>query len=313
VSYPGARIMPAGFQFPPPLRGRYWATYAQDTGSSKNQRGYNWLSVSRPKAGVTPAQAGADMDVIARLLAKQYPGTNARRLDSRDAGGERSWRSRRALVILLAVAAGSADEPASNSRTSRWHANLARQQRKSPSRRMGTPREAAWWRNFSPRACWCLWRRWLNWDSPCGETQGPARGDSARIPRDGEVGIDGHVLGVAGLPLIARAFCGLIRLGKVDAELEAVLREARQSCGRASRRHFRDVLVVLERAGPWCWLSGAGLLIASYLRLMHAGPASRRAMSSRSGPELAANRSILPRRNLRFMTICRPACDSCRR
>ena len=80
-NYTVAGVMPNGFQFPiggpaPSL----WKSLADDAvGKSPmtEQRGFDALSViGRLKPGVTEAQATADLGLIARNLARQYPNTN---------------------------------------------------------------------------------------------------------------------------------------------------------------------------------------------------------------------------------------------
>ncbi len=80
-AYTVAGVMPKGFQFPfenpaPVL----WTSLADDaTGDhpATQQRGFDELSlVGRLRPGVTAAQAGADLSVIAGNLARAYPDTN---------------------------------------------------------------------------------------------------------------------------------------------------------------------------------------------------------------------------------------------
>jgi len=74
-------VMPANFRFPvtAPKNG-IWTTLAVDdtpTGSPMANRGMHWLNaMGRLKPGVTVAQADGDMKAITARLAKQYPNTN---------------------------------------------------------------------------------------------------------------------------------------------------------------------------------------------------------------------------------------------
>ena len=78
--YAVAGVMPAGFAFPiqsPPCA--IWTSLADDAVDSEftNQRGASVLEViGRLKPGVPASQARADMEVIVRRLAVQYPDTN---------------------------------------------------------------------------------------------------------------------------------------------------------------------------------------------------------------------------------------------
>jgi putative ABC transport system permease protein len=78
--------MPASFRFPVTRpTNSIWVTSAFDDDPSEphpiiRQRGAHFLSViGRLKPGVTAAQASQDLELIARNLSKQYPNSNARR------------------------------------------------------------------------------------------------------------------------------------------------------------------------------------------------------------------------------------------
>jgi len=79
MSYIVAGVMPKGFQFPlegpPPA---LWMSIAEAAdGKKTGERGYDVLSaIGRLKPGVTVEQATADLSLIARDLARQYPDTN---------------------------------------------------------------------------------------------------------------------------------------------------------------------------------------------------------------------------------------------
>lgn len=80
-SYTVVGVMPKGFQFPlgnpsPAL----WKSVAEDADGEHpktEQRGFDVLGViGRLKPGVTPDQAKADLSLVARNVARQYPDTN---------------------------------------------------------------------------------------------------------------------------------------------------------------------------------------------------------------------------------------------
>src|SRR5438105_4022630 len=77
-------VMPAGFALPdryPPAQ--LWVTYSTDAEGDEpitGQRGAHLLSViGRLKPGISTKQGNADLDQIARALAKQYPDENGSR------------------------------------------------------------------------------------------------------------------------------------------------------------------------------------------------------------------------------------------
>src|SRR5712692_131521 len=80
-SYTVAGVAPKDFVFPiQPNAPELWTTLADDASGETpmtTQRGADMLEVvARLKPGVTPAQARAELNVIAGNLAAQYPGTN---------------------------------------------------------------------------------------------------------------------------------------------------------------------------------------------------------------------------------------------
>jgi len=81
-------VMPAGFRFPitAPKTG-VWTTLAVDdtpTGDGMTNRGMHWLNaMGRLKPGVTVAQADQEMKAIAARLTTQYPNTNTKHNSAR--------------------------------------------------------------------------------------------------------------------------------------------------------------------------------------------------------------------------------------
>ena len=81
-------VMPAGFRFPitAPKTG-VWTTLAVNdtpTGDAMTNRGMHWLNaMGRLKPGVTVAQADQEMKAIAARLTKQYPDTNTKHNSAR--------------------------------------------------------------------------------------------------------------------------------------------------------------------------------------------------------------------------------------
>ncbi len=77
--YTVAGVMPRGFQFPLESPGpALWVSLAdEEAGSASSQRGFDVLdAIGRLKPGVTPLQGKADLSLIAGQLARQYPDTN---------------------------------------------------------------------------------------------------------------------------------------------------------------------------------------------------------------------------------------------
>jgi len=100
----------------------------------------------------------------------------------------------------------------------------------------------------------------------------------AAVPRGGEIGVDGPVVlyVAAVLVLLALALSVLPMSALVPASLNTALREENRS-GTSSRgaRHVRRVLVVAEVAFAFMLLVGAGLLVASFVRILNVDPGFR--------------------------------------
>ncbi|HEX8944637.1 MAG TPA: ABC transporter permease [Gemmatimonadaceae bacterium] len=98
----------------------------------------------------------------------------------------------------------------------------------------------------------------------------------ADLPRLGEIGIDGRVLGFAALVAIVTGvgFGLLPALHVARSDISRLLRSGARGSTRGGNR-TRHVLVLLELALGMVLLVGAGLLLKSFERLMHVNPGFR--------------------------------------
>ncbi len=271
-------VMPAGFRFPPTFQGDLWTTCAIDTRNPKEERGYSWLSViARLKPSVTLVQARADMNVIARRLAQQYPASNARRTTIRVVPelDRIVGTARLPLFILLGVVAGVLLIACVNLANLSLARNVVRRKEIAVRSALGAGRER-------------LIRQLLTESillSLLGGLCGVALADMSTraliaivpraIPRAAEVGVDRHVLAFAlVLSIVTGLLFGLLpALESSRTNLVGSLKEAGQTSSEGSRhRRFRGALITAETALALVLLTGAGLLIASYLQLMRADP-----------------------------------------
>jgi putative ABC transport system permease protein len=93
------------------------------------------------------------------------------------------------------------------------------------------------------------------------------------VPRLGEVSLDGRVLAFSiVISLLVSLFIGVAPSGRVDrVPLATVLREGSQGAGsRKARRRLHQLLVAIQVALALTVLTGAGLMVRSFLRLSQA-------------------------------------------
>ncbi len=266
------------FRFPPTLDGDLWVTSAIDKGAPKVQRGYSWLNViARLKPGIAPAEAQADMNLIAHRLAKQYPETNAQRTSIRVMAEQERivGSSRRALMVLLGVAAGVLLIACVNLANMSLARNLARQREIAIRAALGAKRRSVVAQLLTESFLvsfigGCLGVALALWSTRTLLAMIPRA-----IPRAEEVGMDLHVLMFAAIVSVATGILfGLIPAWQISApKLETALKEGRQTISEGVRgRRFRNVLLAAETALAVVLLAAAGLLITSYLRLLRIDP-----------------------------------------
>ena len=105
-------VMPASFRFPitAPKTG-VWTTLAVDdtpTGDGITNRGMHWLNaMGRLKPGVTVAQADQDLKAIAARLTKQYPNTNTKHNSARvESELDAVLGDTKTLIVVILCAVG---------------------------------------------------------------------------------------------------------------------------------------------------------------------------------------------------------------
>jgi putative ABC transport system permease protein len=280
--YTIAGVMPSGFSFPivasPPT---LWTTLADDA-AGKNpmagQRGADMLDVvGRLKPGVSLSSAHAEMSVICRQLAAQYPDTNKafdaaiaqpllRHLvgDSRDA--LRVLFAAVGLVLLIACAnvAGLL---------------LARVSRRGPEIAVRTALGAGRGQivrqslveslllALSGGALGVMLATWIL-DAILPRVP-------AGLPRAEQISVDGAVLGFAvGCSILSGLLFGVLpawRMSRQDPAL-ALRDAARGVSGGRGHYSLQNWLVVAETAIGLVLLVGSGLLIRSFVQVLRVDP-----------------------------------------
>jgi putative ABC transport system permease protein len=264
-------VMPAGSAFDRSFT-ELWAPLAFEP---KNlTRNFHWLqAVARLNRGVSLEQARAEMDIIGAQIAKDYPDSNKGWGVTTDRFQDRvvNPQLRQSLYVLLAAVGSVLLIGCANL------ANLTLARGASRNREVAI-------RASLGAGRWRLVRQFLTESvllSCCGGVLGFALGYAMLaglrlmlppffLPREAAVQMDGRVL----LFTLAIALLTGIVFGAAPAwhaakpDLAAVMKESgRGTSSGMARRRLRSALVVSEVAIAFILLTGAGLLIRSFLSL----------------------------------------------
>lgn len=285
LSYTVAGVMPAGFNFPiqnpaPQL----WTTLADDAIDSTGdhpvteQRGAHFLgAVGRLKPGVTAEQAQADLTLIARNLAAQYPDTNAHflgafvkpQLEHLVGDTREPLRLIFAAVLFVLLIACANVAGLLLARASRRRSEIAIRSALGATRMQIV-------RQVMVEALFVAF---------CGGAAGLLlsmallrlllRFVPTNIPRLDSVGTDYRVLAFAiVISVVTGVLFGVLpalRISRLDPS--ASLRDAtRTSSAGRQQHHLHGALVVAETAIGLLLLVGSGLLIRSFVNVMHVDP-----------------------------------------
>ncbi len=283
TSYTVIGVAPQGFLFPvlnpaPAL----WTSLADDHNDDKDpltsQRGADMLSlVARLKPGVTIPQATADVSLIARNLASQYPDTNKRfssatvvpELENLVGDTRSALRVLFAAVTFLLLIACANVAGLMLTRASRRRSEIAVRSAMGASR-LQIVRQV-------------LVESLLL--AICGGVLGVVfsvlllnailRLVPQQLPRLHQVSVDGWVMAfAAGVSIVTGVLFGALpawRMSRMDPSM--ALREGTRTMttGRGQHR-THNILVVAETAIGLVLLVGAGLLIHSFVRVLNIDP-----------------------------------------
>ena len=283
TSYTVIGVAPQGFLFPvlnpaPAL----WTSLADDHNDDKDpltsQRGADMLSlVARLKPGVTIPQATADVSLIARNLASQYPDTNKRfssatvvpELENLVGDTRSALRVLFAAVTFLLLIACANVAGLMLTRASRRRSEIAVRSAMGASR-LQIVRQV-------------LVESLLL--AICGGVLGVVfsvlllnailRLVPQQLPRLHQVSVDGWVMAfAAGVSIVTGVLFGALpawRMSRMDPSMALRDGTRTMTTGRGQHR-THNILVVAETAIGLVLLVGAGLLIHSFVRVLNIDP-----------------------------------------
>ena len=280
--YAVSGIAPRGFRFPPENSAvQLWTTLAEDASVSDFdpatvQRGARILDVlGRLKPGVTIDQARAQMDTIAGRLALAYPDENKHIPTTyvRPALESLTGETRSPMLILLGAVGFVLLIACANIANLLLARSIEREREFAVRAAIGASRPRVIRQLLTESLLLAL--------LGCGAGVLLAMGFlrmklPESIPRISEASIDPRVLAfsiaLAILTSILFSLAPALRIAKTD--LAGALKEGTRGIARGHER-FRRVLVAGQIALGLVLLSGAGLLIASFLSLVRRDPGLR--------------------------------------
>lgn len=267
-------IMPAEFQFP--LDREMWTPRVPREGDRQLRGPTYWNAVARLKPGVSIAQAQAEMNGIAARLAAQYPDTNGGMganvvgLSEQLTGQIRPalWILLGAVGFVLLIACGNV-------------ANLllVRAAERHREFAIRSALGAARSRLIRQLLAESLLLAWLGCAGGLFLASWGTRlllaVNTAKIPRLENVSIDMTVLLFAlGVSLLTALVFGLIPATQFSRlDLQTTLKEGgRGAVAGQTRQWIRSSLVVAEVAVALVLLTGAGLLVRSFVSVLRVDP-----------------------------------------
>jgi putative ABC transport system permease protein len=230
--------------------------------------------IGRLKPGVMREQALAEMNIIARRLAQQYPQSN----QGWSVGGQSfyDWvvpeESRRALLVFVGAVIFVLLIACSNVANLLLARGAARQKEITIRMALGAPARRIVRQLLTEAILLALVAGGLGLLVTFATVSALKTMNPGNLPRLDELSVDGSVLAFSLLvSLLTGALFGLFpALQAARPDLNETLKEGGRSGGSTGRQRVRSALVVAEVALSVALLVGAGLLLRSFSKLQDA-------------------------------------------
>jgi len=262
-------VLPSGFHFPGMTD--LWLPAIGPAGGTLSRSAQNWLAVGRLKPGVALERAQTEMTSIARRLEQQYPQSNkSRSVTVARMRDEMVGDVRFTLYLLLGAVSVVLLIASANTATLLLGKATARTREVAVRAAIGASQGRIVRQLITESLVLALVAGLLGLLLAYGGAKGLVALAPANLPRLAETGVDRWVLAFTlGISLATSLLFGLVPAlyaSKIDLNDALKLGGTRSVIGGGMLR-MRGVLVVAEIALAVVLLSGAGLLIKSFIAL----------------------------------------------
>jgi len=277
-------IMPPGFQLPSHYSGpgmELWSPLQLDPAADRTSRGWHFLeAIGRLRDGVTLAAASAEASGLMRGMLAEYPTEYTPEFDGSASSVEQQvvGDARPAILVLLGAVALLLLIACANVAGLLLARAEARQREIALRTALGAGRARLMRQLLTESLLLAAAGGTLGVLLASWGVRGLVLAAPASVPRLGEIGIDGRVLlFTVGLTLLTGVLFGLApAFHTVRADLSHALTDGgRSGTAGGGRQVLRRLLVGGQVAIALVLVTGAGLLVQSFLRLQQVDPGFR--------------------------------------
>ena len=235
-------------------------------------------AIGRLKPGVTEERARTEVVAIAKRLAEEHPKTNARQSMTLESLHEAIVGELRPALLLLLGAVAFVLLIACANVANLLLARAAQREREIAVRlALGAARRRVLRQLLTESVLLSMAGALLGLLLAYGGVKALVASLPTNVPRADEIGIDGRVLlFTVGLAVLTGLAFGIAPAWKISGlNVQDPLREGGRGAVGAGHRRTRQTLVVAEISLALILLVGAGLMLRSFFRVLHADPGFR--------------------------------------